>query len=59
MEQSKRRKLEVGTTFVADFMFWSSPEKKYGWFVEPSYSIVNPGNERSFAVSAGLIIGFH
>ena len=49
---------KVGTTFVADFMFWSSPEKKYGWFIEPSYSL-NPGNERSFAVSAGLLIGFH
>jgi hypothetical protein len=48
----------VGTTFVADFMFWSSPERKYGWFVEPSYSL-SPGNERSFAVSFGLLIGFH
>jgi hypothetical protein len=49
---------KVGTTFVADFMFWSSPERKYGWFVEPSYS-VNPGNDRSLAVSFGLLIGFH
>jgi len=49
---------KVGTTFVADFMFWSSPERKYGWFVEPSYSL-SPGDERSFAVSVGLLIGFH
>ena len=49
---------KVGTTFVADFMFWSSPEKKYGWFIEPSYSL-SPGNERSLAVSFGLLIGFH
>jgi hypothetical protein len=49
---------KIGTTFVADFMFWSSPERKYGWFVEPSYSL-SPGNERSFAVSIGLLIGFH
>jgi len=49
---------KVGTTFVADFMFWSSPERNYGWFVEPSYSL-SPGNERSFAVSFGLLIGFH
>jgi hypothetical protein len=49
---------KVGTTFVGDFMFWSSPERKYGWFVEPSYSLM-PGNERTFAVSLGLIVGFH
>jgi hypothetical protein len=49
---------KLGTTFAADVMFWSSPERKYGWFVEPSYSL-SPGNERSFAVSFGLLIGFH
>jgi hypothetical protein len=49
---------KVGTTFVADFMFWLSPERKYGWLMEPSYS-VNPGNERSLAVSVGLLIGLH
>jgi hypothetical protein len=57
--KAKDESWKVGTTFVADFMFWSSPEKKFGWFVEPSYSIVNPGNERSFALSAGLLVGFH
>jgi len=57
--KAKDESWKVGTTFVADFMFWLSPEKKFGWFLEPSYSIINPGNERSFAVSAGLIIGFH
>jgi hypothetical protein len=55
--KAKDESWKVGTTFVADFMFWSSPEKKYGWF-GAGYSIVNPGNERSFAVT-GLIIGFH
>jgi hypothetical protein len=48
---------KLGTTFMADFMFWSSPEKKYGWFVEPSYSI--SGGERSLGVSVGLIFGIH
>src|SRR5262245_60640900 len=36
---------KAGTTFMLDFMFWSSTEKKYGWFIEPSYS-VSKGNER-------------
>jgi hypothetical protein len=49
---------KIGTTFVADFMFWQSPERKLGWFVEPSYS-VSKGNERSLAVSVGLLIGIH
>ena len=21
-----------------DFMFWPTPERKFGWFLEPSYS---------------------
>ena len=49
---------KFGTTFMADFMFWSSPEKKFGWFVEPSYSF-SKGNEKSFAVSVGLLFGVH
>jgi hypothetical protein len=48
----------IGTTSVADFMFWHSPERKIGWFVEPSYSVTK-GNERSIAVSVGLLIGIH
>ena len=49
---------KFGTTFMADFMFWSSPEKKFGWFVEPSYSFIK-GNEKSYAVSIGLLFGVH
>jgi hypothetical protein len=49
---------KIGTTFVLDFMFWSGTERKFGWFVEPSYSVTK-GNERSFAVSVGLLIGIH
>jgi len=55
--QAKGESGKWGTTFAADFMFWSSPERKYGWFVEPSYSII--GNERSLGVSVGFLIGIH
>ena len=48
---------KAGTTFMADFMFWSSPEQKYGWFIEPAYSVNN--GERSLGVSVGLLIGIH
>ncbi len=56
--QTKGEGVKVGTTFMLDFMFWSSPERKYGWFVEPSYSVTK-GNEQSLAVSVGVLIGIH
>jgi len=56
--QAKGESGKWGTTFSADFMFWSSPERKYGWFVEPTYSFIS-GNERSLGVSVGFLIGIH
>ena len=53
--QAKGEGAKLGTTFVLDFMFWPWPERKFGWFVEPSYS-VSKGNEKSLAVSVGLLI---
>ena len=46
---------KLGTTYVLDFMFWPWPDRKFGWFVEPSYSVTK-GHEKSLAVSAGLLI---
>jgi hypothetical protein len=46
---------KLGTTYVLDFMFWPWPERKFGWFVEPSYSS-SKGHEKSLAVSVGLLI---
>ena len=47
----------IGAEAVADFMFWPTPDRKFGWFLEPSctYSF-GPGREQSFGVSAGLLI---
>ena len=56
--RAKGEGTKTGTTFMLDFMFWSSREKKYGWFIEPSYSITK-GNERTLAVSVGLLFGVH
>jgi hypothetical protein len=44
-----------GATFALDFMFWPRPERKFGWFVEPTYTL-SQGNEKSLAVSVGLLI---
>lgn len=40
-----------------DFMFWPTPDRKFGWFVEPSYSYsFSSGHEQSLAMSVGLLI---
>ena len=44
-----------GATVALDLMMWPWPERKFGWFVEPSYTI-SQGNERSLAVSVGLLV---
>jgi len=49
----------IGAEAVADFMFWPTPDRKYGWFLEPSYtSSFGTSHEQSFGVSAGLLISF-
>jgi hypothetical protein len=42
---------------VLDFMFWSRPERKYGWYLEPSYGYnFGSGHDQSLGISAGLLI---
>jgi hypothetical protein len=47
----------TGSELAADFMFWPTPDRKYGWFLEPtySYSFMN-GREQSLSASVGLLI---
>ena len=47
--------IKWGATFALDLMVWPWPERKFGWFVEPAYTI-NQDNERSLSVSVGLLI---
>ena len=48
---------KTGVTFVADFMFWPWPERKFGWFFEPTYTYsLSGGHEKSLEVSVGLLI---
>jgi hypothetical protein len=38
----------VAGEVALDFMFWPLPERKYGWFLEPSYSYdFGAGHEQS------------
>jgi hypothetical protein len=47
----------IGAEAVADFMFWPTPDRRFGWFLEPSYTYsFGTGHEQSFGVSAGLLI---
>jgi hypothetical protein len=47
----------IGAEAVADFMFWSTRERTYGWFLEPSYTYsFSSGHEQSLGVSVGLLI---
>jgi len=40
-----------------DFMFWPTPDRKFGWFLEPSYSYsFSPGHEQSLGATVGLLI---
>jgi hypothetical protein len=48
---------KIGAELAADFMFWPTPERKYGWFLEPTYSYsFSSGHERSLSLTAGLLI---
>jgi hypothetical protein len=52
-----RGSTNAGIEIAGDFMFWPSPDRKLGWFLEPSYSYsFIGGHEQSLGVSAGLLI---
>ena len=50
----------IGAEAIFEFMFWPTLDRKYGWFLEPSYTYsFAHGHEQSFGVSAGLLIPIH
>lgn len=46
---------KITAEFAVDFMFWPLADRKYGWFVAPSYSYGGT-REQSLGVSLGLLI---
>jgi hypothetical protein len=47
----------VSAEAALDFMFWPERERRFGWYLEPSYGYsFAAGHEQSLAVSAGLLI---
>jgi hypothetical protein len=52
-----REGTKIAGEIALDFMFWPTPDRKYGWFLEPSYSYsFSQGHEQSFGVNVGLLI---
>jgi hypothetical protein len=48
---------KIAAEFALDFMIWPWPDRKLGWFVEPTYSYsFSKGHEQAAAVSVGLLI---
>lgn len=46
----------LATEVIGDFMYW--PTKNVGWYAEPGYTFTRlSGGDRSFELSAGLIVG--
>jgi hypothetical protein len=55
-----REGTKVGGEVALDFMFWPTPDRKFGWFLEPAYSYsFSAGHEQSLGVSTGLLIPIH
>ncbi len=47
----------IGGLAVLDFQFWPLPDRKFGWFLEPSYGYdFDRGHEQSLGVTLGLLI---
>jgi hypothetical protein len=48
---------KLSAEFALDFMFWPWPDRKLGWFLEPTYSYsFSKGHEQAAAVSVGLLV---
>jgi len=48
---------ELAAIAAMEFMFWQTPEKRLGWFFEPSFSYALGGDhDRSLGASAGVLI---
>ena len=48
---------QIASEFALEWMFWPIADRKFGWFVEPTYSYsFSRGHEQAFGVTAGLTI---
>jgi hypothetical protein len=47
----------IGGEAALDFMFWPWPNRRFGWYLEPTYAYnFGSGHEQSMSLSIGLLI---
>jgi hypothetical protein len=52
-----REGTKVSVELAADFMIWPTKDRKYGWFVEPTYNCtLAKGHEQSLGLAMGLLV---
>jgi hypothetical protein len=48
---------QIASEFALEWMFWPTKDRKFGWFVEPTYSYsFSRGHEQAIGVTTGLTI---
>jgi hypothetical protein len=58
LKQKGRVRNTIAGEIAADFMFWPTGKHRFGWYLEPAYSIsFAGGHQKSIGMSAGLLIG--
>jgi hypothetical protein len=50
---------QVGASVSLEFMMWPWQERKYGWFIDPSYSVTagHGQTQQTLGVAVGLLFG--
>jgi len=50
----------VAGEIALDFMFWPSPTRRFGWYIEPAYDYtLGRSHDQAIGVSIGLLISVH
>jgi hypothetical protein len=51
---------QVGASVSLEFMIWPWQERKFGWFIDPSYSVTagHGQTQQTLGVAVGLLFGF-
>jgi hypothetical protein len=49
---------QFGAQASFEFMIWPWQERRFGWFVDPSYGVsFAPGHQQSVGLTIGILIG--
>ena len=51
---------QIGAVASFEFMIWPWQERKFGWFMDPSYSysLARGHNQQTLGLGVGLLFGF-